>query len=349
VNIFVGPNASGKTAVLEALSLPATGRSFRGAADADLVRTGGKGYLVRARVSGRLGSRTVEIRYTAPCGGAAGRRTIRLDGTPAAGASDLLGLVPLVSFSPDDLALVKGGPAERRRFLNSFLAQSSPSYRETLARYYRTLAQRNALLTDMGSRRLTVEAARHLLEPWDDALACEAEAVQNARRQACEDLAPAATAAFSEMDGGTLEIVYNPEVFDRHRHDDELRRGVTLSGPHRDDLTLLSGGRDSRRFASQGQQRSIVLALKLATVGRLEESLGESPVLLLDDVMSELDPGRRASLMPLLWRGQAFVTTTDRLGLERTLRAGPAGGLERESAVWYSVDGAGVRRGVTPS
>jgi len=344
VNIFIGPNASGKTSILEALGLLATGRSFRGASDIELVRGGCSAYLVRARLDGRLGSRIVEMRYAAPAGGVPGRRTVSLNGDQVPHAGDFLGLVPLVSFSPDDLALVKGGPAVRRRFLDSFLGQTSPAYREALTRYYRTLAQRNALLADMGSRRLAGGAAARLLEPWDETLVAEAGTVQEAREEACGILGPSAAAAFAEIDGGSLEVLYRPAVFNPGRREDELRRGVTLTGPHRDEVVLVADGRDSRRFASQGQQRSIVLALKLASVKRLEETLGESPVLLLDDVMSELDPGRRASLLPLLWRGQAFVTTTDRLGLERTLEDSRASGLDRESAAWFTVAETAVRK-----
>jgi len=342
VTVLVGPNASGKTTVLEALSVLATGRSFRGAADADMVRAGRPGYHVDGRFSGPLGSHTVEVRYLAGREETASRKTTLLDGHPLAGPADILGRVPLVSFSPDDLALAKGGPAQRRRFLDTLLGQTSPSYRDRLARYQKVLAQRNALLADLAVRRSSAAASGGQMEPWDESLAAEASAVQEARGEVVAALAPLAAEVFGEVDGGRLDATYEPERFDPAGLPAELRRGLTLSGPHRDEVALAVDGRDARRFASQGQQRSVVLSLKLASLELLEERLGDKPVLLLDDVMSELDPRRRAALLPLLGRGQAFVTATDRAGLERVLSEENLTGLVGR---WLSTAGGSVTPG----
>lgn len=340
LNVLLGPNAAGKSTVLEALGVLATGRSFRGATDAEMVRNGRKAYRVSGRLSGTLGSHIIEVIYTAPADTAsAARRVISVDGRPLARPSDILGRLPLVSFSPDDLPLAKGAPAERRRFLDSLLGQTSAAYRESLIRYHRILSQRNALLGDLGARRLATSAAAELLAPWDEALAGAAAEVQTRRATAVAALEPLAARAFARIDGGHLAVSYRPDRFDPSGRLDELRRGLTLSGPHRDEVVLTVDAQEARRFASQGQQRSAVLALKLAALELLEREAGERPLLLLDDVMSELDPGRRAALLALLGRGQAFVTGTDRLGLERALSEGnpPAGG-ER----WFSVVGGTV-------
>lgn len=341
VNVLFGPNATGKSSALEALSVLATGRSFRGASDPELARAGEAGYRLVGRFTGRLGSHTVEVAYVRGHEANPARKASALDAHALPRASDVLGQVPLMSFSPDDLALVKGGPAERRRFLDILLAQTSAGYRDHLARYGRTLAQRNALLADLCVRRVTASAADTLLEPWNEALAVEASALQTARGEAVASLRSPASAAFGIIDGRGLGLEYRPDVFNPGREPEELRRGVTLSGPHHDELALAVDGQDARRYASQGQQRSLVLALKLAALEVLERRVGETPVLLLDDVMSELDPKRRASLLPLLLRGQALVTATDRAGLERALSAG---GVNGAVAAWFEVTRGSVVR-----
>ena len=338
VIVLVGPNASGKTTVLEALSVLATGRSFRGARDPDLVRNGQPGYRLRGRFSGPLGSHVVEAVYTTGSDKDEARKAAFLDGHPVTKPADLLGRVPLVSFSPDDLALAKGGPSERRRFLDALLGQTSPSYREYLSRFQKVLAQRNALLAYLAGRRLSSASADGQLEPWDESLAIEAAGVQEARGEAVAEMAPLAAKVFRGLDGSVLEVAYQPDRFDPSGRAAELRRGLTLTGPHRDEVLLAIAGREARRFASQGQQRSVVLSLKLASLELVENRLGESPVLLLDDVLSELDPRRRAALLPLLGRGQAFVTTTDRAGFERALRED---NLEGRVGRWFNVAAGG--------
>ncbi len=339
LNILIGPNASGKTTVLEALSVLATGRSFRGAADPEMVREGQSSYLVAGRFRGRHGSHPVEVVFQAAAGEVPTRKVSSVDGHPLARSADIVGRVPLLSFSPDDLALVKGGPAERRHYLDLLLAQTQPAYRGSLARYQRTLAQRNALLAELGAKRTAPAGAATLLEPWDEALAAESAVVQSSRASAVREVGPAADRAFATLDGRELALDYQPAPFDPARQGEELRRGLSLTGAHRDELLLLVAGREARRFASQGQQRSLVLALKLAALEVLEAAVGDKPVLLLDDVLSELDPRRGALLLPLLRHGQVLVTTTDRDGLGRALAAVAASPSE---TAWYEVGGGTV-------
>jgi len=327
VNAITGPNASGKTTILESLGVLATGRSIRGAGDAEMVRRGCGGYSLAGRATGKRGSHTLAVSYALGVGTANARKSAAVDGKPVTRVSELAGKVPLLSFSPDDLALVKAGPVERRRFLDFITCQTAPSHRDRLAAYQRALAQRNALLVNLGTRRVSTASAAVLLEPWDDAVRSEGDEVQAARSRTVESIIPGALQAFRRIDGRHLGLVYAPDKFDPGRAGDELRRGVTVSGAHRDELLVTVDGEDARRFASQGQQRSVVLALKLAALDYLEESLGETPVLLLDDVMSELDPGRASALLPLLGRGQVIVTSADRSGLESLLETGASPGV----------------------
>jgi len=338
VNVLTGPNASGKSTLLEALGVLAVGRSFRGAGDQEMLQAGQTAYYLEGRFAGRHGSHTARVVYSQTEPGVAGK-AVTLDGNPVTRTAEMAGRIPLLSFSPDDLALVKGGPVERRRFLDALLGQTNPAYRDHLSRYQRTLAQRNALLSDMGARRTGAESAATRLEPWDESLEAESAAVQGLRKEALTSLSPIAAAAFVSIDTRVLDLEYRPDEFDRRRRGEELRRGLTLSGAHRDEVVATVDGREARRFASQGQQRSVVLSLKLAALDFLEEKAGEKPVLLLDDVLSELDPRRSASLLPLLLRGQTFVTTTDREALVRALVSKD---LLEAVGGWFSVGGGQV-------
>jgi DNA replication and repair protein RecF len=351
VNVLSGPNASGKSTLLEALGVLATGRSFRAAGDQEMLQAGQTAYSLEGRFSGRHGSHTTRVVYSLADPGAAGRaappgeegtpwrKAVTLDGHPVTRAAEMAGRIPLLSFSPDDLALVKGGPVERRRFLDVLLGQTNPAYRDLLSRYQRTLAQRNALLSEMAARRTGAESAAIRLEPWDEALKTESAAVQALRKEALTSLSPLAETAFRGIDTRDLGLEYQPDEFDHRRCGEELRRGLTLSGAHRDEVLATVDGREARRFASQGQQRSVVLSLKLAALDFLEERAGEKPVLLLDDVLSELDPRRSASLLPLLLRGQTFVTTTDREALVRALASKD---LLEAVGGWFAVGGGQV-------
>ena len=351
VNVLTGPNASGKSTLLEALGVLAAGRSFRGASDQEMLQAGQTAYSLEGRFAGRHGSHTARVVYSQTEPDAAGqvppsgeegtpsRKAVTLDGNPVTRTAEMAGRIPLLSFSPDDLALVKGGPVERRRFLDALLGQTNPVYRDHLSRYQRTLAQRNALLSDMAARRTGAESAATRLEPWDESLEAESAAVQGLRKEALTSLSPLAAAAFVSIDTRVLDLEYRPDEFDRRRRGEELRRGLTLSGAHRDEVLATVDGREARRFASQGQQRSVVLSLKLAALDFLEEKAGEKPVLLLDDVLSELDPRRSASLLPLLLRGQTFVTTTDREALVRALASKD---LLEAVGGWFAVGGGQV-------
>jgi DNA replication and repair protein RecF len=320
-NVLVGPNGAGKTNVLEAIYYLALARSPRAARDGDLVRANGQGF----RILGDVGSGTVEARYEPMRG-----RTLAVNGRPCARAADLYGQLTAVFFSPDDLWLAKGGPGGRRRLLDGLLLQARPAYAALLAGYEEALAQRNALLREIRARR----SSAALLEIWDESLVEYGVGLAERRARAVEAVAAEARAAYAFLAAGEgLTCRYASGIGARWEAEayraalaaarrEELERGFTVVGPHRDDVILEIDGRPLRGFASQGQQRTAVLALRLAERAALRRATGREPVLLLDDVLSELDEARRRGLADLLaGGGQVFLTATDAEGLPEGFRA----------------------------
>jgi DNA replication and repair protein RecF len=321
LNVFVGENAQGKTNLLEGVATLLLTRSPRTSTPAELLRWGADeaavdAVLERRTLTESLALRLRRVRDAGPDQEGATTlprvsRTTSRDGHPIA-PRDLLGRWPVVLFWPDDLQLVKAGPEARRRLLDVLLAQLDRSAADELVRYRRVLEQRNSLL-----RRLhaTGDDAPDQLHPFDEALVEHGAGVQVARAGLVGELAPLAATAIAEIsDGGDeLELRYAPhyggtgrdraEVMAALRRAlagaraEELARGTTVVGPHRDDLDYVLNGRPARSTASQGQQRSAVLATKLAEVRLVAARTGRLPVLLLDDVLSELDPTRRERLL----------------------------------------------------
>jgi DNA replication and repair protein RecF len=339
LNILVGDNAQGKTNLLEAVYLLATGRSYRAAGDHELLGWEKPSFHVGATISRSYGDLFIEVAYSPER-----KKKVKVNGTDLKKLSALFGHLNAVIFSPEDLQIVKSSPAHRRRFLDLELAQVDPAYRSFLIDYQQVLVQRNNLLKELSGPR-DRRSSREMLEVWDDqlirlgakilakrliavrrmsALAKEAHARITETR---EDLGVSYLAAL----GGNPEDGAKPgervEVaLDGWREEElrekmakalvvcrvaEMRRAVTLVGPHRDDLALAVNGREVRSFGSQGQQRTAALALKMAELEFMKEEVGEYPILLLDDVMSELDAARRRFLLDLVQpKAQMFVTTT---------------------------------------
>jgi DNA replication and repair protein RecF len=319
LTVLVGPNAAGKTNVIEAIQLVTAARSFRRPEFSDVLRWG----MERARVSLRAedGPRLLEVTLEID---AEGRRTYSANGEVRRRHSDVAGLLPSVVFTPDDLGMVKG-PAERRRAaIDDLGEQLSSTYGSLRRDYGRAVRQRNTLLKD------GVFGAE--MDVWDEQVASLGARLVLHRTGLLERLMEHAALRYAEMsDGETLSYSYadrcglatcrtleSSEVASAIRAEMERRRGeerrrlVTLVGPHRDDIVLEVGGKDARSFASQGQQRTIALAWKLAEVAVVRDVLRREPVLLLDDVMSELDADRRAALSELVASQiQTVVTTTN--------------------------------------
>ena len=310
LTVVVGPNGEGKTNLLEAIGYLATLSSFRGAPGEALVRRGCAVAIVRAEAErdGRALLLEAELRPT-------GRDRVQVNRQPLKRSRDLLGALRVSVFSPDDLVLVKGGPAERRRWLDETLVALHPKHDAVRADLERVLRQRNTLLKQAGGR-LTAEVAS-TLDVWDAKLAATGEVLVEAREEAVERLAPAMGTAYDQV-ASRADVVsarYQrswagplADAVEQGRNDD-VRRGVSLVGPHRDDLELALGGLPARTHASQGEQRSLALALRLAAHGVVTDAVGAAPVLLLDDVFSELDPDRSRALLANLPPGQALLTT----------------------------------------
>jgi DNA replication and repair protein RecF len=321
-NLIYGDNAQGKTNIIEAVQLCSTGRSHLMAKDQELVRIGESGYYVRLMFEReKLGASSVEIGYS--CGG---RKNIRINDAKAAKAGELFGNFNSVIFSPEDLYIIKEGPSLRRRYIDIALSQYKPSYFHELQLYSRIITQRNALLCDARENPQVVE----MLDIWDDNLIKTGTRIISNRLEYMEHLCRNASKKHEQVSGAgedlTLGYIFSFDTAGdisaagiRDAFSDSVKRlkkreiacGATLAGPHRDDFSFSSGGMNLKQFGSQGQQRTAVICLKLAEIDMITQEKGEPPVLLLDDVMSELDKDRQQHLMASLENIQTIVTGTE--------------------------------------
>jgi DNA replication and repair protein RecF len=311
VNVFIGANGQGKTNLLEAVAMLALSASPRARREVELVGPVAPASRIAADVESA--GRRMELTIALNVEGDRARRTIEVDGARRR-AFDLPGHFRVTLFWPDDLGLIKAGPDQRRRFLNQLLVQVEPGYARALSGLRRILEQRNSLLKKIAAG----EESAAQLEVWNLELVRVGSEVVSARSTAVRELAPAAARCHSEIGGGErLEIDYlgPPDDLAEAVHNslaEDLRRGVTSVGPHRDDLRVLLDGQDARGYGSQGQQRTAVVSLKLAEAELVARRTGEPPVLLLDDVLSELDLERRGALLRhVAVGGQVVITSVD--------------------------------------
>jgi DNA replication and repair protein RecF len=309
-HLLLGDNAQGKTNILEAIYLMATLRSFRGVGGAQMIRHGAKGYFAGGNVMGR-GDHEIKIYWSAR------ERKLALDGQPVKKLTDYFGVLRTVVFCTEDLQLVKGAARSRRRFLDLLLAQTNPGYLPLLQRYMHTVRARNALL----KVRSVDEAA---LGSFSQELVKLGAEIIRARRELIPKFSPLARLAYRRIsnDAEELRIEYQPSVKNdfavelaQSRTRERTYRS-TLVGPHRDDLQLLQNEESAAQFGSEGQKRTLAIALKMAQAEFLAGIHGSPPVLLIDDVMGELDVKRRSGLLPLLEQarkasGQVFMTCTE--------------------------------------
>ncbi len=309
-HLLLGDNAQGKTNILEAIYLMATLRSFRGVGSAQMIRHGAKGYFVGGNVLGR-GDHEIKMFWSAS------ERKLSLNNQPVKKLADYFGALRTVVFCTEDLQLVKGAARSRRRFLDLLLAQTNPVYLSLLQRYMRAVRARNALL----KQRSGDEAA---LDSFSAEMVKLGNEIISARRELIPKFSPLARLAYRRIsnDAEELRIEYAPSVKNDFAVELAQSRGrertyrSTLVGPHRDDLQLLLNEKSASQFGSEGQKRSLAIALKMAQAEFLAGIHGSPPILLIDDVMGELDLKRRSGFLPLLeaarkTSGQVFMTATE--------------------------------------
>jgi DNA replication and repair protein RecF len=327
VTAVLGDNGQGKTNLAEALSFLATLSSFRGAPTEALVRAGAAAAIVRASLREEDG-RTTLVEAEIP---AVGRLRVQVNRQRLGRTRDLLGVARVTVFSPDDLVLVKGGPGDRRRFLDDTLVALAVKYDALRLELDRIVKQRNTLLKQAGGR--VDDEIEVSLDVWDLKFADVGDRFGHARATLVARCAPMVQEAYEQLAGRPtpVELVYEPEwrrtglatALAEARATD-VRRGVSTVGPHRDELGITLGGMSARTHASQGEQRTLALALRLAAHRLVAERTGSTPLLVLDDVLSELDAGRATALLAHLPAGQVVITSAAELPLaarpDRVLR-----------------------------
>ncbi|MFA9556237.1 DNA replication/repair protein RecF [Evansella sp. AB-rgal1] len=348
INVIIGENAQGKTNLMEAIYVLAMAKSHRTSKDKDLIRWDQSFAKVEGQFENRNGPFHMEVVFSNK------GKKVKVNHIEKKRLSDYIGTCNIIMFAPEDLNLVKGSPQVRRRFLDMEMGQIHSIYLYHLSQYHKVLKQRNQWLKDVSQKKQKLDIT--MLEVMTEQLTESASHVIHKRFAFIEKLQQWAQPIHKEISRGkeTLEVNYIPSLdvsyemdlstlkikleADFHRlRENELRRGSTLIGPHRDDLQFLVNGRDIHTFGSQGQQRTTALSIKLAEIELIYEKIGEYPILLLDDVLSELDDHRQSHLLNTIQgKVQTFVTTTSVEGIDhKTLR----------EAQMYHVDYGKINRG----
>ncbi len=309
-NIFYGDNAQGKTNILEAAYLCGTTKSHRGSKDKEMIQFDSDEAHIRMKVKKDGVSRRIDMHLKKNKA-----KGIAIDGIPIKKAGELFSILNMVFFSPEDLNIIKNGPGERRRFMDLELCQLDKIYLSNLSAYNHVLNQRNKLLKDIAFQ----ESLKSTLDVWDIQLARYGELIVKSRRMFLEEMNGIIEGIHGSITGGkeSIRLVYEPNAeeqtllsrltADRER---DCRFKITSAGPHRDDLCVLVNGIDIRRYGSQGQQRTAALSLKLSEIYMIKKIVKDMPVLLLDDVLSELDSNRQNYLLNSIHEVQTLITCT---------------------------------------
>lgn len=310
INLFVGDNAQGKTNILEAVFLCAIGKSFRAKKEKELVKIGEENSKIEIEFekSDRVGKIKIELDD---------KKNVFVNDIKQNKLSDILGNINIVMFSPDDIEILKSGPAKRRRFLNILISQLRPKYIYCLNMYLKTLEQRNNYL-----RQIKLEnKPKELLEIWDEKLAEYANYVYEYRNEFVEKIKNKISKIHNNITENKeeIKIKYITDCIDKEKYlkglkdswDTDIQKGYTGKGIHRDDLYIFINGKQVNIYGSQGQNRTVILSLKLAELEIVYEEIGEYPILLLDDFMSELDGKRRENLLKSISNTQILITCTD--------------------------------------
>jgi len=321
VHVFFGCNAQGKTNLLEAIFLAVLGKSFRTNYDEELIQWETNESNIRINFSNKIADHTVDFRLKRE-----GNRENILNGQPVK-KKDIIGLLNAVFFSPEDLWLIKGTPSIRRRFIDFGISQTNRSYYSALLQYNRALFQRNHLLKQINSGF----AKKNVLSSWNEVLVVLADKLVMERSATIYQLSEIANKVHKKITAGAEEFSAHYFIFGKEENNEtdykkwyeeklkgslekDIRKGTTDIGPHKDDLLFLLNSYDEKIFASQGQQRTSILSLKLAEIELMRLNTGEYPILLLDDVMSELDEKRRMKLIEEIdGKVQTFITGTEKI------------------------------------
>ena len=320
-NVIYGDNAQGKTNILEAIFLCAMGRSHRTQKDGELLKNRAEGFKVGLEIERDENTSKIEISYERE-----GRKKIRINEIPVKKTGELMGLLNIVIFSPEDLFIVKEGPSIRRRFIDMTLSQMKPSYYYNLQQYAKVLYQRNMLLKEINIKKELMET----LEVWDENLVKTGSKIIKVRKEFMDEIQAMAFERHVSLTGGQeeLKLEYVPSVradkYDEIKDIEntfrniiesskkkELKNCITLYGPHRDDFDIKLNGMNTKIYGSQGQQRTSILSIKLAEIDIMKKVINEYPVLLLDDVLSELDSKRQEYLFETVDKIQTIITCTD--------------------------------------
>lgn len=317
INVFIGKNAQGKTNLLEAIFFCGVGTSFRSIKDKEVIKWNEEFSKIEIEVEKKYRKEKIEIIFSKTS-----KKTIKIDSIAVKKIGDLLGEVPVVFFSPDELKLIKESPDERRKFMNIDISQTNKKYFYNLQRYEKILANRNKFLKDTKD----IELLKDCIDIWDRSLVDVAEKIIIERENFIKKLAPLAQKAHFYISNGKEDLKIQYKGFDKGKSDSykeslykalkknlekDFRLGYTSIGPHRDDIDIYLNNIEVKNFGSQGQQRTVSLSLKLAELEIIKEKTGDYPILLLDDVFSELDSDRRQRLLKFTTRTQCFITCTD--------------------------------------
>lgn len=331
-NVLIGMNAQGKTNLIEAIHYLSTGRSYRPVRDMQLIKWGNNFFIIDGFIKNNLGKIQVEIVYKKELPNSPNSKEIKINGVKKNKITELLGCFNTVLFSPEDLNIIKGAPSERRKLLDSDISQVNPGYYQKLLIYNRIVAQRNHTLRRIVSKKATKEE----LAAWNCQFLESSRSIIEKRLEVLEKLVPLTRLMQRKLTNGEenieikyllgkeIEIKKNSDIDTllleeiNKKREEELIKGITLSGPHRDDILFMLNGMNLKYYGSQGQHRTAVLALKLAELEFFKAETGEFPVLLLDDVLSELDSTRREHLIRTIINKeiQCFITTTEDLPVE---------------------------------
>ena len=315
INLFYGENAQGKTNIIEAIFLSSMGKSFRAKKDKEMISLGEENSIIEIEYEkiDRDGKIKIEL---------GNKKIVYINGIKIKKLSELLGNINVVIFTPDDINILKGGPQNRRRFLDIMISQLRPNYMYNLNLYLKTLEQRNNYLRQISKENKN----ENMLDIWDEELAKYAINIYNYRKQFVEKIKEKIKKIHEEITNNKeeIKIEYLSECISKEKYLELLKqrrkldiiKGYTTKGIHRDDFTIYINDKELNTYGSQGQHRTAILSLKLAELNIVKEEIGESPILLLDDFMSELDEKRRKNFLEKIEDVQVIITCTEKIDIE---------------------------------